>query len=160
MKENVLDVLLYLFENYIDTDADDAKKPDKDALEVELEKLGFLQLEIHKAFEWLESMTVVSEDSTETNNQHSAMRLFSDEEQERLDLECRGYLLFLEQVGVLDAETREIVVERVLALDEDEIDLDQMKWVVLMVLFYQPGREVAYAWMEDLVFEDLEAVIH
>jgi Smg protein len=53
-----------------------------------------------------------------------------------------------------------VVVERVLALEEDEIDLEQLKWVVLMVLFYQPGREVAYAWMEDLVFEDMEAVIH
>ncbi|MDH5591429.1 MAG: DUF494 domain-containing protein, partial [Gammaproteobacteria bacterium] len=70
------------------------------------------------------------------------------------------YLLFLEQVGVLDADTREIVIERVMALDADEIDLEQMKWVVLMVLFYQPGHEIAYAWMEDLVFEDMEAVIH
>ena len=32
--------------------------------------------------------------------------------------------------------------------------------VVLMVLFYQPGREEAYAWMEDLVFDDLAAVVH
>lgn len=158
MKENVLDVLLYLFENYIDTD--DANKPDKDALELELEKVGFLQLEIHKAFDWLESMTVIAEDSISSSNQKSAVRIFNDIEKERLDVHCRGYLLFLEQVGVLDAETREIVVERVLALEEDEIDLDQMKWVVLMVLFYQPGREVAYAWMEDLVFEDMEAVIH
>jgi len=158
MKENVLDVLLYLFENYIDTD--DANKPDKDALEIELEKVGFLQLEIHKAFDWLENMTVVAEEGSETNTPHSAIRVFNYVESERLDVACRGYLLFLEQVGVLDAETREIVVERVLALNEDEIDLDQMKWVILMVLFYQPGREVAYAWMEDLVFEDMEAVIH
>ncbi|MCJ8268759.1 MAG: DUF494 domain-containing protein, partial [Psychrosphaera sp.] len=117
MKENVLDVLLYLFENYIDTD--DANKPDKDALELELERVGFLQLEINKAFDWLESMTVVAEDSVETSSRHSAIRLFSDVELERLDVHCRGYLLFLEQVGVLDAETREIVVERVLALDEE-----------------------------------------
>ncbi len=47
-----------------------------------------------------------------------------------------------------------------MALDAEEIDLDQLKWVVLMVLFYQPGREVAFAWMEDLVFEDIEAVVH
>jgi Smg protein len=88
------------------------------------------------------------------------MRFYTEQELLRLDVQCRGYLLFLEQVGVLDGETREVVIERVMALDTDEIDLDQMKWVVLMVLFYQPGREAAYAWMEDLVFEDLEAVIH
>ncbi|NQZ52790.1 MAG: DUF494 domain-containing protein [Piscirickettsiaceae bacterium] len=160
MKENVFDVLLYLFENYIDTD--DVKKPDKDALEVELERVGFPELEVNKAFEWLESMTVVTEDSTADDDalSLSAIRFYTQQEMDRLDVECRGYLLFLEQVGVLDADTREIVIERVLALDEHEVDLDQMKWVVLMVLFYQPGREEAYAWMEDLVFEDMEAVIH
>jgi Smg protein len=159
MKENVIDVLLYLFENYIDTD--DTNKPDKDTLELELERVGFQQLEVNKAFDWLESMTVVAEDAIDTNrHKQSPLRIYSEQELERLDVTARGYLLFLEQVEVLDAYTREIVIERVMALDTDEIDLDQLKWIVLMVLFYQPGREVAYAWMEDLVFEDLEAVIH
>ncbi len=161
MKEDVFDVLLYLFENYIDTD--DSNKPDKDALETELEGVGFPHLEIHKAFDWLESMTVIEGESSNEVEEHKsemAMRFYTEQELLRLDVQCRGYLLFLEQVGVLDGETREVVIERVMALDTDEIDLDQMKWVVLMVLFYQPGREAAYAWMEDLVFEDLEAVIH
>lgn len=155
MKENVIDVLLYLFENYIDTE--DSHKPDKDTLELELEQVGFQELEINKALNWLEDMTVVADQPVQ---RHPTMRVFSEAEQERLDVACRGYLLFLEQVGVLDADTREVVIERVLALETDEIDLDQLKWVVLMVLFYQPGREVAFAWMEDLVFEDLEAVVH
>lgn len=160
MKENIMDVLLYLFENYIDSD--DVAKPDKDALESELEEVGFPEREIHRAFEWLESMTVVAESSADAEpiSQVAPMRFYTDEELELLSAECRGYLLFLEQVGVLDADTREIVIERALALDADEIDLEQLKWVVLMVLFYQPGREVAFAWMEDLVFEDMEAVIH
>lgn len=160
MKENVIDVLLYLFENYIDND--DAGQPDKAALETELEQVGFPELEIDKALEWLENMTVIAEESSDAKpvSVGLAMRFYAKEELELINTSCRGYLLFLEQVGVLDAATREIVIERVLALDTDEIDLEQLKWVVLMVLFYQPGREVAYAWMEDLVFEDMEAVIH
>ena len=43
-----------------------------------------------------------------------------------------------------------------MALGDDEIDLDQLKWVVLMVLFNQPGRESAYAWMEDMVIDHAE----
>lgn len=155
MKENIIDVLLYLFENYIDTE--ESQKPDKDTIELELERVGFQELEINKALDWLENMTVVAERPLKRD---ASIRLYNDNELERLDVECRGYLLFLEQVGVLDVETREVVIERVLALESEEIDLDQLKWVVLMVLFYQPGREVAFAWMEDLVFEDVEAVIH
>jgi Smg protein len=155
MKENDIDVLLYLFETYIDTE--ERNKPDNEVLELELEQVGFQELEIHKALEWLDNMTVAADQPLK---RHATMRVFSDNELERLDVECRGYLLFLEQVGVLDVETREIVLERVMALDTEEIDLDQLKWVVLMVLFYQPGREVAFAWMEDLVFEDMEAIVH
>ncbi len=160
MKENVIDVLLYLFEHYIDND--DASQPDKAELETELEKVGFPELEIGKALVWLENMTIVAEASEDTPALETdlTMRFYTEQELELLNTACRGYLLFLEQVGVLDQMTREVVIERVLALGTDEIDLEQLKWVVLMVLFYQPGREVAYAWMEDLVFEDMEAVIH
>ena len=35
---------------------------------------------------------------------------------------------------------REIVIERLLALDTEELSLEQVKWVVLMVLSCQPGR--------------------
>jgi Smg protein len=40
-----------------------------------------------------------------------------------------------------------------MALESDEITLDDVKWVVLMVLFNQPGQEASYAWMEDLMFD-------
>ena len=68
--------------------------------------------------------------------------------------------MFLEQTAVLDHNTREMVIDRVMALESEEIDLEQLKWVVLMVLFNQPGREAAYAWMEDLVFDEMPGIIH
>ena len=89
-----------------------------------------------------------------------SIRLYTDEETEKLDLDSRGFLMFLEQTGVLDHNTREMVIDRVMALESEEIDLEQLKWVVLMVLFNQPGREAAYAWMEDLVFDEMPGVIH
>ena len=47
-----------------------------------------------------------------------------------------------------------------MALDQDELDLDDLKWVVLMVLFNQPGSEAAYAWMETQMFEDDDDYVH
>ena len=49
---------------------------------------------------------------------------------------------------------------RPMALGGDDIDLDQLKWVVLMVLFNQPGREAAFAWMEDLVLDEVPGIFH
>jgi Smg protein len=62
--------------------------------------------------------------------------------------------MFLEQHGVLDAHQRELVLDRAMALEQDELDLDDLKWVVLMVLFNQPGSEAALAWMETQIFGD------
>ena len=78
--------------------------------------------------------------------------MFFGPELDKLDVESRGFLMFLEQHGVLDADQRELVLDRALALDQDELDLDDLKWVVLMVLFNQPGSEAAYAWMETQMF--------
>jgi Smg protein len=55
---------------------------------------------------------------------------------------------------------RELVIERLMALDGDEIDLEKLKWVVLMVLFSQPGQETAFSRMEDLVFEEHSGAVH
>ena len=87
-------------------------------------------------------------------------RVFHGPELEKLDVECRGFLLFLEQHGVLDADQRELVLDRAMALDQDELDLDDLKWVVLMVLFNQPGSEAAYAWMETQMFADEPEPVH
>ena len=64
--------------------------------------------------------------------------------------------MFMEQSGVLDAVTRELVIDRVMALDLEEISLDQLKWVILMVLFNQPGQEHAHVLLEDIVFDEME----
>ena len=79
---------------------------------------------------------------------------------DQIDAQCRGFLLFLEQVSVLDTHTRELVIDRVMALDSDGIDLEQLKWVVLMVLFNQPGKESMFTWMEDFVFDGEAGRLH
>ena len=65
-----------------------------------------------------------------------------------------------EPMQVLNLETREMVIERVLALDTAEFDLEDLKWVILMVLFNIPGCENAYQQMEELLFEVNEGMLH
>ena len=61
---------------------------------------------------------------------------------------------------ILSAAQREVVIDRLLALEADDIDIEQLKWVVLMVLFSQPGQENAYQRMEDLVFDERRDAMH
>ncbi|HVC01166.1 MAG TPA: DUF494 domain-containing protein [Steroidobacteraceae bacterium] len=157
MKDNVLDLLIYLFENYMN--GDDEPRPDRNTLKSELERAGFAQLDVERALEWLDGLSgeqlgKVAEATAR------AVRVFSGHELLRLDTDVRGYLVHLENLRILSAAQRELVIDRLMALEADEIDIEQVKWVVLMVLFSQPGQESAYAQMEDLVFEERGDALH
>ena len=158
MKENVLDVLMYLFETYVDTDED--PEPDQNELRDELAGAGFGDAEIDRALDWLEGLTDDHDDRILNAQTAHGTRVYNDVEKERLDVACRGYISYLEQIGILSPSQREILVDRLLALDAPDIDVEQVKWVVLMVLFSQPGQELAYARMEDLVFEENTGAVH
>jgi len=153
MKENILDVLMYLFEHFMDED--NQISHDQDSLKVELVAAGFQGTEVNKAFAWLEALS--EQQIVEENFKQStvSLRVYLSDECDKLDVECRGFLMFLEQANILDPQTRELVIDRVMELDTEEFTLDQLKWVVLMVLFNQPGQESSLAWMEDLVFDEV-----
>jgi len=159
MKENILDVLMYLFENYLDEE--EAVNPDRDTLKLELEEAGFPKGEVEKALAWLEDLAELRNKQPEWSlrNSHS-IRVFTAQEVKKIDVGARGFLIFLENIGVLDHGTRETAIDRIMALETHEIDIENIKWVVLMVLFNQPGLEAAYTWMEDLVYEENTTSIH
>jgi Smg protein len=152
MKESILDVLLYLFEHYFTEDADPVR--DRDSLQNGLIQAGFSPTEISKAFDWLDALAEQRPVAAEPRV-GGPTRVYAGPELEKLDVECRGFLLFLEQHGILDADQRELVLDRAMALDQDDL-----KWVVLMVLFNQPGAEAAYAWMETQMFTDEPEPVH
>ena len=159
MKQTVIDILIYLFEHYIDDEIElDA---DRDRLKSELREAGFESGQVSKAFDWLQELALnQGQPEDMPAPAQSSTRIYSDEEQRKLDAECRGFLYFLENAQVLDPLSREIVIERVVALESEEIDIAQLKWIILMVLFNQPGQEQAFLWMEDLVMDDLYGNLH
>ncbi len=157
----MFDILMYLFENYIHSEAE--VMVDHDVLTDELTRAGFHQDEIYKALIWLEKLAALQDADTYpylTRVASKSVRVFTTEEMEFLDTECRGFLMFLEQVNVLDFSTREMVVDRVMELDTKYFSMEDLKWVVLMVLFNVPGKEHAYSQMEDLIFDEQEGPLH
>jgi len=157
----MFDILIYLFENYIHSETEiDVNRTD---LTKELVSAGFHDDDIFKALKWLESLSELQESHLKpylTKSCSSAVRIYTWQEQQKLSVECRGFLMFLEQINVLDLPTREMVLDRVMELESRDISLEDLKWVVLMVLFNAPGHETAYAQMEDLLFVEPDGVLH
>jgi len=160
MNDSVLDILIFLFDNFMDVE--DAPPPEQAVLRQALEEAGFAAPAIERALVWLEGLTGDEGEGMPdvAAAAKEAIRVFSGQEQARLDTDVRGYILHLEQEGILSTRQREHVIDRLLALDAEDIDIEQVKWVVLMVLFSQPGEEEAYARMEVLVFDQWPEAVH
>jgi Smg protein len=155
----MFEVLMYLFENYMDGSV--ALNADEDTIVNELEQAGFSPMAIGRALDWLDGLSRVQENA-QLGSQINicALRHYSADECERISIECRGFLLYLEQLSILDPATREVVIDRLMALDPREVDLGRMKWVVLIALFNQPDKKSALSLLQDMILSDAFDVLH
>ena len=135
----MFDILMYLFENYIHSEADIFAEQNE--LTDELVRAGFNKPEIFKALNWLEQLADLQHSDESPYliaNPGRAIRIFTESECDMLNVECRGFLMFVKPA----------------------ISLDDLKWIVLMVLFNVPGSEEAYEQMEDLIFDEPTELLH
>jgi Smg protein len=142
----MFDILVYLFENYYQTDA----YPDQDTLERKLHAAGFENDDIHDALDWLNDLTRGPEESLpESLNSRSSFRGYNGEEAGKLSIESRGFIAFLESARILTPLLRELVIERAMALPDEVVRLDKFKVITLMVLWTRRGS------VDALVLDEL-----
>jgi len=156
MTGSILDILIYVFDRYMLADAPEV--PQRESLARDLERAGFTPAKVERALDWLTDLAFGRDrpplPAAAPGAAAAGIRVFSDSELTRLSTECRGFLLTLERLGVLTPQQRELVIERMLALDADEPDTEQLKWVVLMVLSSQPGQELAVERLGGLMLTE------
>jgi Smg protein len=163
MNGTVLDILIYVFDRYMFDETPEV--PERDELARDLESAGFGEANVERALDWLADLAGERHRSGplspgEVGHRATPLRVYSGLELERLPAECRGLLMSLEQAEILAPAQREIVIDRLLALEAEDLSIDQVRWVVLMVLSSQPGQELACARMETLVYDADPATRH
>ncbi|MDE2447900.1 MAG: DUF494 domain-containing protein [Gammaproteobacteria bacterium] len=148
----VLKVLIYVYDHYML--ADPADVPERRHMLEDLQKRGFSVSEVVQAMEWLSALVGDQRavpDTPDVEPDGAGLRIFADGELSRLSADCRAFLMLLDRQRVLTPQQRELVIERALALDVDEVEVEQLKWVVLLVLSSQPGQELAFARFEGVM---------
>jgi len=149
MKENVLEVLLFIFEHFTANDLD-VEEPENNLVST-LEECGFSTNEVDKALIWLDDLSLLSEQNYSPKAKiTNAHRIYLPHEAEKLDVDCRGFIHSLEQMGVLDCKARELVIDRAIALEGEEVNFEQLKWVLMMILYNMPDKESEYVWIENM----------
>jgi Smg protein len=139
----MIDILVYLFENYYDFTA----HPKPDALARKLSAVGFEKGEITVALDWLNGLKAAR--IAEFSSDRRAVRVYTADEQLKLGVDCLNFVVFLELAGVITPALRELIVERGMSLEDDPVPLPKFKIIVLMVLWSRDQD------LEPLIVEEL-----
>lgn len=145
------EILVYVFENCQQTEF----AYDRERVAKKLSAAGFENSDISEAMHWLAGVVRTPQgEAACLPDSRTSFRAFAPRELAKLDAQCRGFLITLEHSAILNPQTRELVIERSLAAAGDALTLDQMKLIVLMVLWSQQTPT------SRLLAEDLFSVPH
>lgn len=176
--ETIFDVLEYLFDRCLPADgADGADEAAVAVLTGELTAAGFSARGIARAFAWLERMWEMCDAAADEKNETAAegeggaggvapatrrapIRQYSGAEAAAIGADGQGLFLSLERAGIMDNRTREIVIDRLMALGEEDMALEDIKWVVLLVLGNHPHKREMVDRAEHMMLADAPAFLH
>jgi len=163
IKQSVVDVLMFLFESYLEDDETNETRrvtDKRDSIQIRLEEMGFHNQEINQAFDWLEDLAdLQAENQPFIDIKPTSTRIYSEEEKKLINQESIGFFNFLEQNNILTPGTRELILDRIVALGQP-LDAEQLKWIIMIVLHTNPGQENTSDLIEDFIFDDVIDRIH
>ncbi|HIL20277.1 MAG TPA: DUF494 domain-containing protein [Candidatus Thioglobus sp.] len=162
MTNNILDVLTFMFDFLFESsEQDSAHELDDDLLKAHLSEAGFDDGRIDKALNWLENIAALQEGRLDTFvTTHNSVRIYSEAEQGKLNAKARGFIMFMENMGQLSAVQREMVIEQVMTLEDSTLSMDDLKWVVMMVIGNSEETAMPTQWLESIVFYDDNPSLH
>ncbi|MDO9282879.1 MAG: DUF494 domain-containing protein [Methylotenera sp.] len=157
----MFEVLVYMFENYIDTQF----RPDENTLSKELFAAGFDEEDINGAFDWFNQLELMTDKPELFEAAHRAnTRIFTEAELKKISGESIGFILFLVQANILNTAQRELVLALAMNLPQLEISIDEMRWIVLMTTWGAsksgPDKTKEYLFIEDVLLNKQKPTLH
>ena len=140
IKEDFLDILLYLFEYYSE---DPVRESDTSfVIRDHLIDAGFQDAAIDHAMDWVEIFKNPGEGIMLNVPSSSSVRILSDDEKNLLDVECQNYISRLEKFGLLTPEKRELLIDKLTSIGFEPMDLEVVKALSILMRFQEPSVEV------------------
>jgi Smg protein len=146
----MFEILIYLFESYFDA----GSYPEPDKLSRKLSAAGFEGDEISEALTWLSALQEQNPDSYPASLEHTGQRHFAELELQHISYEARQFLLFAEQQRLISTIEREMIIDRSVALKQENLALDKVKLIMLMVLWNR------HQDLDPLLIEELLTPLH
>jgi uncharacterized protein Smg (DUF494 family) len=137
MKERVVEILMYLMAEM---------EANKRLSEIDLEDLasrGYTQSEISAAFSWLYDNMPIHDGKVvlQAKASRSSRRHLHAAEKMALTTDAQGYLMQLFELGLLDTEDFEAVIERAMLSGFEKLSVPEVQEIAAAVIFAKPRKD-------------------
>jgi len=100
-----------------------------------LEKLGYTPNEINTAFSWVYSKIYAGEKIFADDKKHTkSQRFLHDVEQNIITPEAYGYLIQLNELGLINNTDIDLIIDRVMVSSYSKVELEDMKILIASYL--------------------------
>lgn len=148
----MLEVLIFMFQNYLGAQHSSHRSMAEEvSLAQELSEAGFEHQDIMGAFDWYKDLrSLISQPHHLYLSNPPSIRVYSQAELDKIDAESLSFLNFIEQAKVIQANERDLIVDRAMALKQ-AITIEEIRWITMMML-WDDTRKKDYLFVEDAVF--------
>lgn len=155
-REQLMIVLMYVFQHYAScVNTQSHLKNRIPSIVKDMEQLGFPGYAIESGVKWFSELEQLHKTQPMfMSPSQDSVRVLSSDEVRVIEPEVMAYLAHVEKLGILDVASREMVLNRLMALRLETIHLPEAKWVVLMVLFHQPEKYQQLRLLEEMSAND------
>ena len=151
---SVLDVLTCMFDYLFDT----KNKVNDSELKNYLSQIGFDESGINKALIWLDNMTSSKDNQSDTKNPNS-IRVYTKNERKKIDCKSRDFLYFMQNIGQISDNQRETIINQVMSLENSRLSLEDVKWIVTMVISNQDHQVHNGDWLEAIISDNQQVTL-
>jgi len=135
MRDRILEIVVFLID-YMQEHREQVS--DIDDISAMLETMGYQDDEISAAYSWL--MDRINPEAEEYfasfPSRHSSVRVLTASERALLSTEAQGFLYKLVNLGLIDDEQLEIVLDRLMVVSSDDVSEEEVKTVASAVVFH------------------------
>jgi len=143
--ERILEIVFYLVQHMRNNNGALLHLED---ISKSLKNMGFSDNEISSAYGWFleevqtsDMQQVISERGGKNSPRH-----FSEPEKQMFTVEARGFLIQLYQMGLLNPEQFEAIVDRVNLLEPSGVDINTLKIIASSIIFGGINRNWDLNW--------------
>ena len=152
MKGTILEILVRIHQQV--SQDDDTPELDEPSIIERLLVEGFSIDHIHRALEWRDGFfDRMPQVQPTTVSAPLATRIYTPEESQKINCECRDFIQKLENRNIVDIALREFIIEQAMELDMDYIKTPYFIWIVYTALDNQADTTQDISWLEEAIYE-------